>query len=107
LGLARVGAQQAEQHADRGGLAGPVGAEEAVHLAAGDVQGEVVEGDGAAKGLGQVADFNGVGHGVASGVDGGGGLGVTGSAGGSGSVTPSAGTWAPKAARSWSSMRES
>ena len=32
---AGVGAQQAEQHADRGGLAGPVRAEEAMHLAGG------------------------------------------------------------------------
>ena len=41
---AAVGAQQPEQHPDRGGLAGAVGAEEAVHLARRGLQVEPVEG---------------------------------------------------------------
>src|SRR5699024_8039250 len=39
---AAVGAQQPQQHAHGGGLAGPVGAKEAVHLAGGDLEVEAV-----------------------------------------------------------------
>jgi hypothetical protein len=43
LGVPGVGAQQPEQDADGGGLAGAVGPEEAVHLAGGDGQVEAVQ----------------------------------------------------------------
>jgi hypothetical protein len=52
-GRARVGAQQAEQQADRGGLARAVGAEEAVHLPGGNLEVEAVERPGRAEGLRQ------------------------------------------------------
>ena len=42
---AGVGPDQAEQHPQQRGLAGPVGAEHAVDLAGGDAQGDVVDGD--------------------------------------------------------------
>src|SRR5665647_2702761 len=48
-------AQQAEQHADRRRLAGPVRPEEPVHLAAADRQVNAVESPGAAEGLGETA----------------------------------------------------
>jgi hypothetical protein len=51
--LARVGTEQAEQHADRGGLARAVGAEEAVHLPGGNLEVEAVERPGRAEGLRQ------------------------------------------------------
>jgi len=44
LGGAAVCAQHAEQHADRRGLAGAVGTEEAMHLAGFDGEVESVEG---------------------------------------------------------------
>jgi hypothetical protein len=47
------GPDQAEKHTDGGGLAGAVGAQEAVHLAAGDRQVDAVHGDLAAEPLGQ------------------------------------------------------
>jgi len=54
----RVRVQQPEQHPQGGGLAGPVGAEEAVHLARGNGEVEVVQGPGAAEELGQAADVD-------------------------------------------------
>jgi len=45
-GAPRRGAEQRAQHAHGGGLAGPVGAEEAVDLAARDRQVEAVDGVG-------------------------------------------------------------
>src|SRR5665648_770168 len=53
--LAAVLAQQAEQHPDGRGLAGAVGPEEPVHLAAADRQVNAVESPGAAEGLGETA----------------------------------------------------
>ena len=55
---ARVGAQPAEQHPDRGRLARAVGAEEAVHLTGRDLQVEAVEGAGLAEGLDQVVNVD-------------------------------------------------
>ena len=49
--LAGVGAQEAEQDADGGRLAGAVGTEEAVHLAGRDGQVEPVERADVAEGL--------------------------------------------------------
>ena len=59
---AGVGAQQAEQDADGGGLAGAVRAEEAVHLSGGDRQVEPVEGLGGAEGLVQPLNVDDVVH---------------------------------------------
>jgi hypothetical protein len=47
-----IGPQQAEQDADRGGLAGPVRAEESVHLTCLHLEVEAVERLGGAKILG-------------------------------------------------------
>jgi hypothetical protein len=62
-GLARVGAEQAEQDPDGGRLAGAVGAEEAVDLAGGDLELELVEGTHVAERLRQPGDGDGGGHG--------------------------------------------
>ncbi len=59
--LAVVTAQQPQQDADRGGLAGTVGAEEAVDLADSDVEVEAVEGRDRTEGLGQAGDVDGAG----------------------------------------------
>lgn len=56
--LARVGGEHAEGDAHRGGLAGAVGADEAVHLAVVDGETHAVEGLDAAEALVQVADFD-------------------------------------------------
>ncbi len=53
LDSAVVGAHQAEQDPDGRGLAGPVGTEEAVHLAGGDLEVQAVEGPGGAEVLDQ------------------------------------------------------
>ena len=58
---AGVGAQQAEQDADGGGLPGAVGSEEAVYLAGLDREVESVECAGAAEGLDQAGDRDGCG----------------------------------------------
>ena len=58
-GVARVGPQQAEQNPDGGGLPGAVGPEEAVDLARGDLEVEVVEGEHVAERLGQPGDGDG------------------------------------------------
>src|SRR3546814_18912872 len=55
LHLARVRAQQSQEHPDRRRLARAVGAEEAVHLARGDLEVEAVEGPGRTEGLDQTA----------------------------------------------------
>jgi len=55
---AGVGAQQPEEDAQGRGLAGAVGAEEAVDLAGPDLEVEAVEGDGRAEGLVEVADLD-------------------------------------------------
>jgi len=57
--LARVCPQQSEQHTDGRGLAGAVGAEEAVHLTRGDVQIQPVQRTGPSEGLHQPRDENG------------------------------------------------
>ena len=64
LGRARGGPDQAEQQADGGRLAGPVGPEVADHLAGGHLEVEVDEGIGAAVALGEPAgaDDRRVGH---------------------------------------------
>src|SRR6266536_2867447 len=54
---------QAEQHAQGGGLAGPVGAEKACHGALVDLEAEVVDGDDVAEALGESLDGDD-GHGV-------------------------------------------
>ncbi len=53
-----VGAQQPEQDADRRGLAGAVGAEEAVDLAGLDAEVEVVQRAGGSEGLDDVAELD-------------------------------------------------
>ena len=59
---AGVRPQQAEQHPDRGRLAGAVGPQEAVHLAGADLEVQPVEGDGAAEGLAEPGDLDRCGH---------------------------------------------
>jgi hypothetical protein len=62
--LSRVGPQEAEDDPDGGGLAGAVGAEEAVHLAGGDGEVEPVERPRPPEGLDQTRDGDrGVVHG--------------------------------------------
>ena len=51
---ARRRRQQAAQHAERRGLAGPVGAEQAENLAAGDGEAHVVDGDEGAEAAGEM-----------------------------------------------------
>ncbi len=58
---AGVGPQQTEQDPQGGGLAGPVGAEEAVHLSGTDGQVESVEGAGGAERLLESGDLDGEG----------------------------------------------
>ncbi|MNT37210.1 hypothetical protein D3C72_1733370 [compost metagenome] len=53
--LAGAGQQQAAEHADGGGLAAAIGAEEAEHLGAVDVQVQPVDGGELAEALGQAA----------------------------------------------------
>ena len=60
--LARVGAQEPEQHADGRRLARPVGAEEAVHLPRADGEIEPVERALGTERLDESADRDGVGH---------------------------------------------
>ena len=55
-GRAAVGAQQTEQDADRRGLPGAVGSEEAVYLTGPDMQIEAVQRVGAAEGLVETVD---------------------------------------------------
>src|SRR5699024_10111742 len=62
LDAATVGAQQAEDDAQRRRLAGAVGAEEAVDLPAGDLEVEAVEGAGAPVGLGELGGADDSGH---------------------------------------------
>ena len=57
---AAVGAQQAEQDPDGGGLAGAVGAEEAVHLARGHGEVEAVQSDGGSERLAEPGDRDAV-----------------------------------------------
>jgi hypothetical protein len=57
-----VGAQQAQQDPDGGGLAGSVGAEEAVHLPGAHGEVEPVQGPGRAVCLGEPRHGDGVGH---------------------------------------------
>ena len=57
-----VGLQQAQEDADRRGLAGAVGAEESVHLALLDRQVEPVERAGASERLGEFLGFDDSGH---------------------------------------------
>ena len=59
LGLARVGLEQRGEHADRGGLAGAVGAEHAVDRAATNGEIDAVDGLGVAEGLDEAGDFDG------------------------------------------------
>ena len=54
---------EVEQRADRGGLAGAVGAEESEHLSGLDAQVQVVDGDGLAERLRQPIGFDRGGHG--------------------------------------------
>src|SRR5215207_9581581 len=63
---ARVGAQQTQQYANRGRLAGAVGAEEAMHLAARNAQVEAVEGRRAPEALDQAGDVDDCVHAVDS-----------------------------------------
>jgi hypothetical protein len=73
---AAVRAQQAEQDADRRGLARPVGSQEAVHLAGGDLEVEAVERLRVAEGLAQIRDRDRgrhVGHDTSAGADAGSG----------------------------------
>src|SRR5690606_11771075 len=55
-GLALARREEADQHLDRGGLAGAVGTEEAEHLAGCDGEGEVVDGGEAPESAGEAAD---------------------------------------------------
>ena len=57
------GCDEAQEHAERGGLSGPVGAEEASDGALRHIEGEVVDGEYVAEPLGQAAHGDG-GHGV-------------------------------------------
>ena len=57
--LAFVGAQQAAQHADEGGFAAAVGAEEAADFSGADLEVNVVHGGDAAEPLGHAAHVNG------------------------------------------------
>ena len=57
--LALVGREQPAQHADGGGLAGTVGTEESVDLAALDLHREVAHDLAAAEGFGQAMDVDG------------------------------------------------
>ena len=57
--LAGIAAEQAEQHADGRGLAGPVGAEEAVHLSDLDLQVDAIEGTSGAEGLHEAPGLDG------------------------------------------------
>ena len=59
---AAVGAQQAEQDADRRRLARAVGSEEAVDLALADAEVESVEGDGGAERLAEAGHGDDIGH---------------------------------------------
>src|SRR5690606_9654092 len=59
LALARVGFEQAAQHADGCGLAAAVGAQEAADLAAPHLDGDVVDHGASAKALGQAAHVDG------------------------------------------------
>ena len=59
-GRAGVGADQAEQHPQGGGLAGAVGAEEPGDRAGVDGEGQVVDGGHAAEALGEPVDLDGV-----------------------------------------------
>src|SRR6266536_3504821 len=61
-GGARVGAQQPEEYADRGGLPGAVRTQEAVHLAGADGQVETVQRAGPAEGLDQAGHRDCVSH---------------------------------------------
>jgi hypothetical protein len=58
-GLAGVGVDQAEQHPQRGGLAGAVGAQEAGDPAGLDGEGQVVDGPHGAEALGEAAHVDG------------------------------------------------
>src|SRR5699024_2755296 len=71
LGMAGGGPQQSEQDADRGGLAGAVRAEQAVHLTGGDGQVQPVQCADLAVVLDEVLDVDDGGHqGAPSGVGG-------------------------------------
>src|SRR5204862_742301 len=60
-GGARGGPQQSAQHADGGGLAGTVAAEEAEDLAGAHVERHVIDGHEVAEALREIADLDGVG----------------------------------------------
>ena len=62
VALAAAGGDQPQEHLDRGGLAGAVGAQEAEHLAALDAQREVFDGHFAVEDLAQVVGFDGRSH---------------------------------------------
>ena len=57
-GRSPVGPNQAEKDANRGGLAGSVGAEKAVHLSSGNLEVEPVEGDRLAVSLHEAGDLD-------------------------------------------------
>ncbi len=63
VAVPEVGAQQPAQHADGGGLAGAVAAEEPEDLAAADVERQLVHGHERAKAPGQPPDLDGIGAG--------------------------------------------
>jgi hypothetical protein len=67
LDVALVGKKDTHDHADRRGLARTVGADEAVDRPLGDRQAEAVDRDGCVVALGDAAERDGVGHGLAVG----------------------------------------
>jgi len=58
-GRAGVGGDQAEEHPEGGGLAGPVGAEEAGHRPRLDLEAELVDGEHVAETFGESLDTDG------------------------------------------------
>ncbi len=65
LHVAGVGHGDADHHADGGGLAGAVGAEEAEHAAGLDLEGEIFDGDFGVVGFADLLEFDD-GHGFSN-----------------------------------------